>query len=112
MYTSGKGVDIEGVVDCRQFCFRTGGFADMQGPAVGASEGSGGAPLYRQDFPQRRPALRDSVFLEPADALLQFVEPFLAARLIETVGDFLQSGLEAFAQALIDALLFFCRCSE
>ena len=45
-------------------------------------------------------------FLESADALVKFVEAFLGARFAEAVGDVLESGLEAFAETLIDALFF------
>src|SRR5674476_146524 len=45
-------------------------------------------------------------FLESADALVEFVETFLGARFAEAVSDVLESGLEAFAETLIDTLFF------
>ena len=46
-------------------------------------------------------------FLEPADALVEFVKTFVGTRFAEAVGDVLESGLEAFAETSIDSLFFF-----
>ena len=226
LHTSRQRIEIQGLVNSRQFRFRTRGFADMQGAAISALEGGSDALLHGQDLPQTAPAALDIVllqlpandlhelvsqdgdeqvavnanffmvvdrpqaefgsfdyaqdrfetaeygfqvgehdisapqalavpvslvaaqavdagvsepgpglrllgpaqadrffagrvreqfdvvmltdtlafFLEPADALVEFVETFLGARFAEAVGDVLESGLEAFAEPSIDTL--------
>ena len=52
------------MVDGRQLRFRSRGFADMQGAAIGALEGRCDALLHGQDLPQTAPAALNVVFLQ------------------------------------------------
>ena len=59
-----KRIEIQGLVDGRQLRFRSRGFADVQGAAIGALEGGRDALLHGQDLPQTTPAALDVVFLQ------------------------------------------------
>ena len=62
------------MVNSRQFRFRTCGFADMQGAAIGALEARGDTLLHGKDLPQTAPAALDIVFLQlPANDLHELV---------------------------------------
>ena len=61
LYSSGQGIEIQSLVDFRQFGLRPSRFAHMQAATVGAAEGGGDAALHTQDVPQRAPAALNAV---------------------------------------------------